>query len=170
MADTLTILNTVNEAQRIANVGYGFVTQVVRTTNVSPIQTLTTIMTTPSASYRNGRAYRISIRGLMNASAADFMQLMILKGTGTGGTTYVSQMRLQALSTSTTNIAVNFTSILTNTTGADITTTLTLVAQNSTANAAQPTWTWAANATSSTSYMVVEDCGSATNYSGFPMS
>ena len=170
MSDTLAILNAVNEAQRIANAGYGFLTQATRTTNVGGIQTITSIMTTPSAIYRMGRAYRVTARGLMNATAADFAHLMLLKGAGTGGTVYVSQMRVQALSTSTSNVPIDFTSIITNTTGSDITTTLTLTAQNSTANIAQPTWTWAANATTAFSYVLVEDCGSTTNYAGFPMS
>lgn len=166
MSDTLTVINAANEAQRIANAGYGFVTQVARTTNAT-FTTETVIMTTSSVTFRAGRAFRVNLRGLCNAAGADYALFRIRKANVTG-TIYVDQMRVNTMTgSSTANALLDVSPVLVNATSADITTALCLTAAQGT-NA--QTWTWAANSTTSLGYVLVEDCGSTVNYSGFPMS
>lgn len=97
---------------------------------VTPAGTEITIMTLPSMTFVDGRAYRVDLWGLQQStSTADTYFLhQFRKGTGTGGTLYKGQMRVRTLNGTTINNPVNLSFYLVNNSGANITTTTTWTA------------------------------------------
>jgi hypothetical protein len=134
--------------------------------NITPITTETVVMTAPSMTYRNGRAYRVKVWGLQQSTTASTWFLYRLrKGSNTiVGTVYKDQMRLPVLSSASTNGAVVLDVVLVNTSGADITTAITLTA---TCNAG--TGTFAASA-GNRAHITVEDVGLSADWVGQPIS
>ncbi|KUM82360.1 hypothetical protein AQI94_41980 [Streptomyces pseudovenezuelae] len=124
-----------------------------------------TLMTVPSMTYKNGRAYRVHLWGLANSTTAStYFLYRLRKGTGTGGTIYKDQMRVPVLSTASTNSAVDLTFILVNTSGADITTAVTW-----TGSCAAGTGIFAASA-GNRAHATVEDVGLSADWVGQPIS
>lgn len=168
MADSLSVLNTSNISQLLNNVGYGLITQASITANVNLVSAVTEypIMSTQNVVWRNNRAYSVTMWGLANASTtSSYFLLRLRKGTGVSGALWKDQIRFTALNTSAgTNVMFNFTTVLVNTTGADITSTMTLTASVNTG-----TGVYAAS-TNNESYLTVTDCGSAMNWPGQPIS
>lgn len=134
--------------------------------NITPITTETVVMTAPSMTYKTGRAYRVSVWGLQQSTTASTWFLYRLrKGSNTiVGTIYKDQMRLPVLSSASTNGAVVLSFVLVNTTGADITTAVTLTG---TCNAG--TGTFAASA-GNRAHITIEDVGLSADWVGQPIS
>jgi hypothetical protein len=148
------------------DVGAGLRACVDLQSNITPITTETVVMTAPSMTYKNGRAYRVKVWGLQQSTTAStFFLYRLRKGSNTiVGTIYKDQMRLPVLSSASTNGAVVLDVILTNTSGADITTAVTLTA---TCNAG--TGTFAASA-GNRAHITVEDVGLSADWVGQPIS
>lgn len=146
--------------------GRGLMSKIVRTTATSGFTTTeVTIMTAPSFTWVNGRAYRMTVFGSFQSSiTTGYMLLRIRKGTGTAGTVYIDGIRVRVLDTfANTDLPVNFVFNLVNTSGADITTAVTL-----TANAQSGTIIW--NNAAATTYVTIEDVGLAADWAGTPIS
>ena len=124
--------------------------------------TETVLMTIPSMTYTNGRAYRITLNGLQQSSTAStYFLYRIRKGSATTvGTIYLNQIRVPTLSSANTNSAVNLSFVLENNSGADITTALTW-----TGNPAAGTGIFDTPA-DNRAYATVEDIGVVGSYSG----
>lgn len=145
--------------------GRGFVAQATVSANVTFAATETALITTPSITWVKGRAYRVSVWGLVSAPA-DSYALLRLRKTNVAGAVYKDQMRVNNLQASTSNAALSLETILTNTTAADITAPLCLTGVQ---GAVAQTWTFAASA-GNVGYLLVEDVGSTANYVGQPIS
>lgn len=145
--------------------GYGFVTEQTLITSPTFAATETAIITTSSVTWRNLRAYRVSIWGLLSAATtANYALLKLRRGT-VAGAIWKDSMRIASLPAVTSPGAVSLQPILTNTSGADITAALCLTGiQGTTAQ----TWTWTANA-ANVSHLLVEDIGPTSLYSGQPI-
>jgi hypothetical protein len=141
--------------------GRGFVAQRTLTTSVTFSSTETAVITTGSITFKAGRAYRVSIWALHSAVSASYALYRIRKNT-VSGTIYKDQMRVNNLQGSSANAAISIQTILTNTTGSDITAALCWTGVQ---GGVAQTWTVAASS-SNTAYLLVEDCGSAGDYSG----
>ncbi len=122
--------NQINFLNGSVDQGRGPQSFVTLTSNVGFTATPNTevaVMTVPSMTYVNGRAYRVDVWGLHNAPTADsYVLYRLRKGTGTGGTVYKDQMRVRTLNASSLNNPVNLSFYLVNTSGSDITTAVTL--------------------------------------------
>lgn len=169
--DSLTVAGTVTTGALTVNgipQGAGLMGKATVTSNVTFGATETTIMTVPSFTWKNGRAYRVMIYGYLNAPASGGATFQLRKGTGTGGTAWVTQLRQSTLASNpTSNVGVYLGAILLQTSGADFAAALTLTGQQS---GTSQTLTWGANATSSATYLTVEDVGSASNWPGVAIS
>jgi hypothetical protein len=141
--------------------GRGFVAQKLLTANVTFSSTETALITTGSITFKSGRAYRVSLWALHSAASDSYALYRIRKNT-VAGTIYKDQIRINNLQASTANAAVSVQTILTNTTGSDVTAALCWT--GSQGGVAQ-TWTLAASS-SNVAYLLVEDCGSADDYIG----
>ncbi|MFI6464556.1 hypothetical protein [Streptomyces sp. NPDC050538] len=141
--------------------GRGFVAQKTLTANVTFSSTETALITTSSITFKTGRAYRVSLWALHNAASDSYALYRIRKNT-VSGTIYKDQMRVNNLQASTANAAVSVQTILTNTTGSDVTTALCWTGVQ---GGVAQTWTLAASS-SNVAYLLVEDCGSADDYTG----
>jgi len=122
-----------------------------------------TLMTLPSMTFVNGRAYRVDLWGLQQSTttADTYFLHQFRKGTGIGGTLYKGQMRVRTLNATSTNNSVGLSFYLENTSGADITTTTTWTASC----AAGTGGIFAASAGNQASATIV-DVGLASQYSG----
>ncbi|MFM9493669.1 hypothetical protein ACKI1Q_08525 [Streptomyces galilaeus] len=141
--------------------GRGFVAQKTLTANVTFSSTETAIMTTGSIRFKSGRAYRVSLWALHSAASDSYAVYRIRKNT-VSGTIYKDQIRVNNLQASAANAAVSVQTILTNTTGSDVTAAL---CWTGTQGGVAQTWTLAASS-SNVAYLLVEDCGSADDYTG----
>lgn len=148
------------------DVGAGLRSDVDLQSNITGITTTeVTLMTLPSMTFVNGRAYRVHLWGLaQSTTASTYFLYRFRKGTGTGGTIYKDQMRVPVLSAASTNGAVDLTFLLTNVSGADITTTTTW-----TASCAAGTGIFAASA-GNRATATIEDVGLAADWVGQPIS
>ncbi len=148
------------------DIGSGIQSMAEITANVSGITTTeTTLMTIPSMTFVNQRAYRVTLWGLHQSTTADTYFLYRLReGTGTGGTIYKDQMRVPTLNAVSTNGAVSLTFILVNETGADITTETTW-----TGSCAAGTGVFAASPGNHAT-ATIEDVGLASAWPGQPIS
>jgi hypothetical protein len=160
------LINSVYASQRIANSGLGFVGQTTRTTNQTFAATETVIITSPSVTFYTGRAYKVTVWGLHSAGTDSYALYRIRKGNTNTGTVYKDTIRVNNAQASGAAVAVNFSTILTNITGANITTAISLLGLQ---GAVAQTWTWTADA-ADVSYLLIEDCGSTALYSGQPIS
>jgi hypothetical protein len=118
-------------------------------------------ITTASVTMRNGRAYRMTFKGLVQSSiAADTVTVRIRK-TNISGTVYLDSMRIY-IPVAAANAPIYFSNICTNTSGADVTAVLvgTYIRASGTGNVLV-----AASATH-VAFVHVEDVGLATDYSG----
>jgi hypothetical protein len=148
------------------DVGQGIEAQVSITANVTGITTTETVlMTIPSMTYVNGRAYRVTLWGLaQSTTASTYFLYRLRKGSAsTSGTIYKDQMRVPVLSTASTNSAVSLVFTLTNVSGADITTAVTW-----TGSVAAGTGIFAASA-GNVAQATVEDIGLASQWPGQPV-
>lgn len=146
--------------------GRGLMSKITRTTATSGFTTTeVTIMTAPSFTWVNGRAYRMTIFGSFQSnSTAGYIFFRIRKGTGTAGTQYGDGLRMRTLDTfANTDLPVNYVLNFVNTTGADIATAVTL-----TVNAQSGTMIW--NNPASTTYINIEDVGLAADWVGTAIS
>ncbi|MCX5233902.1 hypothetical protein OG824_01450 [Streptomyces prunicolor] len=141
--------------------GRGFVAQKTLTANVTFSSTETALITTGSITFKAGRAYRVSFWALHSAASDSYALYRIRKNT-VSGTIYKDQMRINNLQSSTANAAVSVQTILTNTTGGDVTAALCWTGVQ---GGVAQTWTLAANS-SNIAYLLVEDCGSVDDYIG----
>jgi hypothetical protein len=141
--------------------GRGFVAQKTLTANVTFSSAETAVITTGSITFKNGRAYRVSLWGLHSAASDSYALYRIRKNT-VSGTIYKDQIRVNNLQGSTANAAVSVQTILTNTTGSDVTAAL---CWTGTQGGVVQTWTFAASS-SNVAYLLVEDCGAADDYTG----
>lgn len=120
-------------------------------------------ITTPSVTLRNGRAYRIVFKGLwQSSSTTDQAQVRVRKAAITGQT-YVDSFRLVSTGLATSNAPFYLGNICTNTSGADITTTL--VGCYSRVSGGTGNLTISASATNP-AYVEVTDIGPASDYPG----
>lgn len=105
--------------------GRGLITSLLQIINITNISTANAaLMTTASMTFVNGRAYRVEMLGLMNSTTAGAYALyQVVKGTTAAGAVIRGQMRMPLAATSNTH--QTFSVIITNTTGANITTALT---------------------------------------------
>ncbi|MFJ4939010.1 hypothetical protein ACIP8U_34810 [Streptomyces pseudovenezuelae] len=144
--------------------GRGFVAQKTLTANVTFSSTETALITTGSITFKAGRAYRASLWALHNAANDSYALYRIRKNT-VSGTIYKDQIRVNNLQSSTANAAVSVQTILTNTTGSDVNAAL---CWTGTQGGVAQLWTLAASS-SNVAYLLVEDCGSADDYTGQPI-
>ncbi|MEH0535754.1 hypothetical protein QBB31_14120 [Streptomyces scabiei] len=141
--------------------GRGFVAQKTLAANVTFSSTETALITTGSIMFKTGRAYRVSLWGLHSAASDSYALYRIRKNT-VSGTIYKDQIRVNNLQASTANAAVSVQTILTNTTGSDVTAAL---CWTGTQGGVAQMWTLAASS-SNVAYLLVEDCGAADDYTG----
>ncbi len=151
---------------RIGNVdiGRGAQSSVNITSNVTgiAINTETNLMTVPSMTFKNGRAYRLHINGMHESGAAnDRMLYRVRKGSAsTSGTLYLDALRVPTHPTAGTVTVVNMSFILENNSGADITTALSV-----NANPASGTASFQTSSTNR-AFATVEDVGVVGSWSG----
>jgi hypothetical protein len=132
------------------------------TGNVTFGATETAILTLPSMTFIDGRAYRVKVWGLHQWPTTDNYALYRLRKTNTAGTIYKDQMRIGGVPVASTNSPVQIDTVLTNSSGANVTAAVLLTGiQGSVAQ----TWTFAASGGNVAS-MTVEDIGSATDWPG----
>lgn len=144
------------------DIGRGPQSSVQITSDVTGMTTTEVVlMTVPSMTFVNGRAYRIYFNGMQESTTANTRFLYQLrKGSATtSGTVYVSPIRIP-LTTASIAQAVNVSIILENNSGSDITTALTW-----TGSAAAGTGIFSTSATNR-AYSTVEDIGVVGSYSG----
>lgn len=118
-------------------------------------------ITTPSMTLRNGRAYRMTFKGLVQSSVAGDMVTVRIKKTNTSGTVYLDSMRIY-VGNAAANSPAYFSNICTNTSGSDVTAALvgTYVRASGTGNVLI-----AATGTH-VAYLHIEDIGIASDHSG----
>lgn len=148
------------------DIGRGLQSQVSITANVTGISTTEIVlMTIPSMTFKNGRAYRVTLWGLAQSTTAStyFLYRLRAGSASTTGTIYKDQMRVPVLSTASTNSAVSLVFTLANVSGADITTAVTW-----TASVAAGTGIFAASA-GNVAQATVEDIGLASQWPGQPV-
>lgn len=132
------------------------------TGNVTFAATETAILTLPSMTFVTGRAYRVKVWGLHQYPTTNNYALYRLRKTNTAGTIYKDQIRLGALPVTATNTPVQIDTVLTNTTGANVTAVVLLTG---TQGSVAQTWTFAASG-GNVAYMTVEDIGDAADWPG----
>ena len=149
------------------DVGAGIQSGTEITANVTGITTTEVVlMTIPSMTFTDGRAYRVTLWGLHQSTTADtYFLYRLRKGSATtSGTVYKDQMRVATVSTASVNSAVSLTFTLVNTSGADITTATTW-----TGSCAAGTGIFAASAGNHAT-ATIEDVGLASAWPGQPVS
>lgn len=123
--------------------------------------TETVALTTASVTFRTGRAYRITLKCLVQSSvAADTVTVRVRK-TNLAGTAYIDQVRMY-IAAGGGNSPVYFSNICTNASGADITAALvgTYVRASGSGNAL------IAASTNNVCYIEVQDIGESGDFSG----
>jgi len=136
------------------------------TSNITGLTTTETVMMTiPSMTFTNGRAYKVILWGLQQSTTASthFLYRLRKGSASTTGTIYKDQMRVPTLSTASTNNPCNLVFLLVNTSGADITTATTW-----TGSCAAGTGIFAASA-GNVATATIEDAGLASQWTGQPV-
>lgn len=149
------------------DIGQGIQSQVSLNSNVSGLTTTETVlMTIPSMTFVNNRAYRVTLWGLHNSTTSDtYFLYRLRKGSATTtGTIYKDQMRVSTVNGVSVNGAVSLVFTLVNTSGADITTATTW-----TGSCAAGTGVFAASA-GNLATATIEDVGLASAWTGQPIS
>lgn len=155
-----------NITRNSVDLGHGIQSKVALTSNVTGITgTETVLMTIPSMTFVNGRAYRVSLWGLAQSSTASTYYLYrVRKGSATTtGTIYKDLLRIPVLGTANTDSVVNMVFNLVNNSGADVTTALTW-----TASMAAGTGQFTASS-SNVAHATVEDVGLSSAWPGNPV-
>lgn len=118
-------------------------------------------LTTPSITFRAGRAYRITFKGLVQSSVANDQLTVRVHKTNTSGDVYVDSFRL-VVPTAAGNSPFYLANICSNTTAADISAVLvgTYVRTSGTGNCL------IAATTAHVCYIEVEDIGDAADFAG----
>ncbi|MGW1324782.1 hypothetical protein ACWD64_19845 [Streptomyces antibioticus] len=130
------------------------------TANTSTATTTEAVaVTTPSITFRAGRAYRITFKGLAQSSVAADTVTVRVRRTSTSGDIYVDSFRLP-IPANATNVPFYLSNICTNGTSSDITVALvgTYVRASGTGNVLL------AATTTHVCYIEVEDIGEATDF------
>jgi hypothetical protein len=144
------------------DIGRGAVTSVQITSDVTGVAfgTETALMTIPSMTYVNGRAYRVYINGLHDSNSAPTSWIYRLrKGSATvTGTVYLITRIPVSIASSPTSVNVSF--VLENNSGADITTAITWTGSPIAGTGSFTT------PTSNRAYATVEDIGVVGSYTG----
>jgi hypothetical protein len=127
------------------------------------------LMTLPSRTYVNGRAYRFTVWGyqqIASGGAASDYVLYKIKRTNASGTVWVDSMRIGRVGAtgSALYIPVSLSFIMTNTSGADIIDTVVLTGSSTTVSC-----NFGSASSNAISYITVEDVGLATNWVGAPI-
>ncbi|MFJ9382094.1 hypothetical protein [Streptomyces sp. NPDC101455] len=140
-----------------------------RTINYTPITANTATntgteavaLTTPSITFRTGRAYRITFKGLAQSSVANDQLTVRVHKTNTAGDIYVDSFRI-VVPTVNGNTPFYLANICANTSGADVSAVLvgTYLRLSGTGNALL------AATTSHVCYIEVEDIGDAADFAG----
>jgi hypothetical protein len=141
---------------------YNYGVQVLSYTAITANTSTTTsteavAITTPSITFQNGRAYRITFKGLGTGTvAADNGQFRVRK-TNTSGTAYIDGFRTYLFNG---NTMFNLQNICANNSGADITAALvgTYVLASGSGNVS------VAASTNNVAFILVEDMGLASNF------
>ncbi|MFE3854607.1 hypothetical protein ACFXPN_26195 [Streptomyces griseorubiginosus] len=117
-------------------------------------------ITTPSITFKNGRAYRITLKCLAQSSVSGDTVTLRVRKTDTSGTAYLDQLR-KYIPANGANTPEHFSNIATNTTGSDVTAVLVATYQRAsgTGNAL------IAASANNIAYVLVEDVGPAGDYS-----
>lgn len=142
--------------------GRGIKAFVNRTSAVTiPNATDAVLLTLPSMTFVNGRAYKFTVYGYMTlANAETYALFNFRKGTTSSSTIIVGGMRVRGQAAAGGSDLVVMTSfIITNTSGADVTTQAVW-----TGSVASGTGTWDASSTTLPSYAMIEDVGLASAY------
>lgn len=143
--------------------GKGIVGSITQTTNVTFGGTETAIMTTPSITFEDGRAYRVRVFGQHQWPTTDNYAFYRVRKGGVAGALYKNQLRTKGLPIPNLNTPVFLELNFTNTSGADVSTALCLTGQQ---GSVAQTWTWSCGPSDNISYMTVEDIGLAADWPG----
>lgn len=128
------------------------------TANTSTTTTTEAVaITTPSITFTNGHAYRITYKGLAAGTASDQGQMRVRK-TNTSGTAYIDGFRQQIFSG---NTMFNLQNICANNSGADISAVLVGTYQLVTGGTGNVS---VAASTNNVAYILVEDMGPSSNF------
>jgi hypothetical protein len=119
----------------------------------------TVFLTSSSCTMRNGRAYRIEIKGLLSGTSPDTARWFVRR-TGLSGTTLLDTQRI-AIPSSTSNGQCNFVNYAANQSGADITDVVVWTTARGSGSAAN---VMVAASSTSPAEMRIEDIGPATDY------
>lgn len=99
---------------------YGNVGFIARTTNAAAVTAETVALTSPAVTFRTGRAYQITVKGLASSTvAADRVQIRVRKA-ALGGAQYLDSMAGIVIPAINANVPFTLDSICSNITGADI--------------------------------------------------
>jgi hypothetical protein len=116
-----------------------------------------TMFTTASYTFEDGRAYRAELVGQVSSTVIQRCRFRLRKGTGTGGTALIVPANT-LIDAANTDVNVYIPGVFVNTSGGDITTTLTVTFNPTVATAVR----WDGAGAAAAAYILVEDVGSAT--------
>lgn len=125
------------------------------------------LVTVPSFTYTNGRAYRFKLFGYASVTTPQTYGLFqFRKGILATGAIVVDGLRISSLPSAAgaSDMVISLDVVITNSSGADITT-----AMNFSGSIASGTGTWDASTTTLPSYITVEDVGLASAWPGAPL-
>lgn len=118
-------------------------------------------VTTPTLTFKNGRAYRLTAKGLASTSAVGAeVQIRAHKAT-VGGQILFDSFRISTPNAG--NYGFEFSNIFTNTSGVDVTTVLVGSIFRVTGSTAL---VWVAASATSPAYLMTEDVGPAADFTG----
>lgn len=128
-------------------------------TNSPSVTSETVYVTSAAFTMHNGRAYEVTIKGLLSGTAPDTARLWVRR-TGLAGTPLLDTQRVAIPSTGS-NGQINFFNIASNSTGADITDVLVFTIARGSGTAAGVS---IAASSTSPAYLEVRDIGAATDF------
>jgi hypothetical protein len=158
--DTATQLNTVGAFSIDGrSQGRGLIVQKEATADSGAIGAETVMITLPSATYKNGRAFRVMIQqDAVSSAAGNFTVNRIRRGTTTAG----AQVALRSFPTWTANTVNDWAVELRNTSGSDVTQQMVLTWNTTAGTSTQK------GGTNTISAVEVWDIGIATDYPNRP--
>lgn len=128
--------------------------------NTSAVTTTETVaITSPSITFEDGRAYRITLKCLAQSSVASDTVMLRVRKTDTSGTAYIDQNR-KYIPANGANAPAHFSNIASNTTGSDITAVLVATYQRASGSGN----VLIAASANNVAYILVEDVGDAGDY------
>lgn len=131
------------------------------TANTASVTAETVWITSGSITFRTGRAYRCTLKCLLQGNAADKATVRIRKA-NLSGDVYLDSFH-QGIQVSTSNTMFYGSNICSNTSGADVTAAVVGTLQRSSGSTANVA---IAATTTHVAYMEVEDIGDASDFSG----